>query len=273
MEFAINYSPQAAALVEAGTIHIDRFKCPDWPDLIAEARQIAPVYVHFALTAGGGLANIDWAFIEQMLADTDTPYVNLHLAPSAADFPKFYDPLFLTEAQREEVIARMIADVTLFTTRFGPSRVVVENIPYRGQGDEVKKKKRILRPCVEPDVFTRVLDATGARLLFDLSHARITADTLGLDPATYIEAFPLARLKELHITGIQMIDGVPNDHMHFTDEDWRWFEWFMARIHAGRIAEPTIVAFEYGGVTPKFDWRSRTDVIESHVPRMLAEMR
>jgi hypothetical protein len=33
MEFALNYSPQAAQLLQEGRIEIDRYKCPDWPDV------------------------------------------------------------------------------------------------------------------------------------------------------------------------------------------------------------------------------------------------
>ncbi len=40
--FALNYSPQAADLLRAGQIEIDLFKCPAWPDLIAEAQAAAP---------------------------------------------------------------------------------------------------------------------------------------------------------------------------------------------------------------------------------------
>ncbi len=54
MQFALNYSPQAADLVWAGQIDIDLFKCPPWTEMTAAAQAIRPVYVHFGLQAGGG---------------------------------------------------------------------------------------------------------------------------------------------------------------------------------------------------------------------------
>ena len=52
MQLAINYSLQALELRNEGRIRFDRFKCADWPDMIADARRHAPVYVHFPLEAG-----------------------------------------------------------------------------------------------------------------------------------------------------------------------------------------------------------------------------
>ncbi len=70
--FALNYSAQAADLVRAGTLLIDRFKCPSWHDLVARAATLRRVYVHFSLHAGRGDGEVydssgrpaDWADIE-----------------------------------------------------------------------------------------------------------------------------------------------------------------------------------------------------------------
>jgi len=53
-ELRINYSTQAADLLKQGKIQVERFKCPDWPDMIAEASQLCPVAVHVNLKAGVG---------------------------------------------------------------------------------------------------------------------------------------------------------------------------------------------------------------------------
>ena len=90
MKFAINYSTQAAELLFEGQIEIDRFKCPNWPDLVEAASAYRPVAVHFNLQAGNGkLKDNDWESISQLLAETGTPYVNLHLSPSRDNYPDF----------------------------------------------------------------------------------------------------------------------------------------------------------------------------------------
>ncbi len=260
MQFTINYSTQASALLQAGKIEIDRFKCPPWSDLVAEARQVAPVYVHFDLRAGNGklaAGEVDFDEIERFLIETDTPYVNVHLlikdgAVQSAD----------------EALERMAADIEAAARRFGAERIIAENIPYRAnRADEIGGK--YARECVEPAVIRAVLDATGAGLLFDLSHARITAQSLGIDLQSYIDSLPLERMSEMHVTGLGEIDGIVTDHLPLQADDWAHFETFMGRI--GRDArDPWCLAFEYGGIGERFAARSDLTVIAEQVPRLFA---
>jgi uncharacterized protein (UPF0276 family) len=266
MQLAINYSPQAAELQQAGTIHVDRFKCPNWEWLIDQARVYSPVYVHFELTAGNNsLASKDWESIRRLMAETQTPCLNLHLAPTLTDFGFEREPL--SSRQQRQVMDRMIRDVAMAAQRIGAERVIVENIPYRGRGAN-DSGKAFLRPSIEPDAITHILQATGTGFLFDLSHARITAGTLGMDEKIYIEALPLSRIREVHVTGIRMVDGEQRDHFELLPEDWKMFEWFVSKIQSGAAAEPEMVAFEYGGVGDKFAYRSDTGIIAAQVPKL-----
>lgn len=87
IQFAVNYAPETASLHRAGKIPLDRFKCPDWPEMIAEARCVAPVYIHFPLIVGVGTGEgIDGAIAEAV-----------------------------------------VRDVEAIAARFGPERVIVEN--------------------------------------------------------------------------------------------------------------------------------------------------
>ncbi len=52
MEFAVNYSLEAMELVSRSEIRVDRIKCADWPDMIAEASRTQKVYVHFPFDVG-----------------------------------------------------------------------------------------------------------------------------------------------------------------------------------------------------------------------------
>jgi uncharacterized protein (UPF0276 family) len=263
MQFALNYSPQAAALLAEGKIAIDRFKCPNWPDLVAHAQALHPVYVHFDLIAGGGkLDRVDWAQIETLLAQTGTACVNLHLMVPAGK--QLSPDSKAYELRQTAHMAQMIADVTEFTWRFGAERVIVENVPYRGTEGKYDPI------CVQPEVFHHLLNETGAGLLLDISHARISAGSLGVDERAYIEAMPLHRLRELHVTGLREIDGVPTDHLEMGEGDWVMFDWMLDKIRAGSAARPLMVSFEYGGVSSKFEWRSKPEVIAAQVPRLYA---
>jgi hypothetical protein len=60
LELAVNHSSQAAALLTAGEIAFDRWKCSDWPELVTGARATRlPAYVHFALQAGPGTTHAE----------------------------------------------------------------------------------------------------------------------------------------------------------------------------------------------------------------------
>jgi uncharacterized protein (UPF0276 family) len=267
MQFALNYSPQAAGLLSDGVIRLDRFKCPNWPDMIAEARRLLPVYVHFSLVAGlGRLEQMDWDAVEAVLKETETPYVNLHLA-TAADDPADGTGKKVSESLRQRAIEQLHREVGLVVRHFGADRVIVENIPFLGVEDYVLKR-HLLPTCVEPEVVSAVVREANCGFLFDLSHALMSAATLKIDVQAYIEALPLRQIREVHITGIKPVNGLPEDHMPMTDDDWNMFEWAMDKIASGEAAEPWMVAFEYGGIGKLFEWRSDAFVIATQVPRL-----
>ena len=261
MDFAVNYSPQAAALLRAGALDVDCFKCPDWPDLIAEARALRPVYVHFPLNAGNGsTAATDWAQVDQLLATTGTRFVNLHIVPRLRDFPDAASEADLAE----QVFAAVMADLDRAIRRYGRERVIVENAPFRRD-----RRVEDFAPCsVEPDFFHRVIEAAGCGLLLDVAHARISALTMGVDEQAYLDAMPLHALRELHFAGIQPVDGELTDHTAFTAADWASAERVADRLRSGVWPLPEVVALEYGGIGPMFAWRSESAVIAADVPRL-----
>ncbi|MEQ8675778.1 MAG: DUF692 family protein [Aggregatilineales bacterium] len=264
MRFAMQYSPQAIALLESGQITIDLFKCPDWDDLIALASAHRPVYVHFPLMAGRGFDNVDWDKLERHLKQTGTRFVNMHLGPYTADFPDKTvhddDPVWT-----EQLIERMLTDIVLVKNRFGAERVILENVPY-----DATPRYQIPRPVLKPDVIRRVVKESGCGLLLDTAHAHIAALYLGIDPLDYLSQLPGELMRELHITGVRY-DDTPRsweDHFELTADDWRLAEFTFDKIKSGEWSAPDIVAFEYGGVGEKFAWRSRPEVISHDAPRI-----
>ena len=261
MLFSINYSTQAAVLLDQRRIQLDRFKCPDWPDLIREAGQRRPVAVHFTLSAGRGrLAKKNLDKISALAEQTSTPYINLHLESKISDFPDIpVDSTLPTHRQR--ILDQMISDVDIAVRRFGAGRVIVENVPYRPAGN-------VLRPSVEPELICQIVSQTGCGLLLDIPHARITAAQLGLDERQYIASLPVHRLKELHFTGVHSLDGWLQDHLPALDADWQALDWVLERVRLGEWPRPWLLAFEYSGIGEKFGWRSNGQVIESQCRRL-----
>ncbi|NWF67620.1 MAG: DUF692 family protein [Chloroflexi bacterium] len=263
MKFALNYSPQAAALLAAGRFDIDLYKCADWDDMIATARGQRPVYVHFPLMTGCG-HDYDLERVAHLRADTGTPFVNVHLTACATPHDI---PLESTDAAHSaQMFALMLEDVCRVTARFGGQNVILENVPWDPEYD-------IPRLALYPEFVTGLIESSGGGLLLDLAHAAIAAQHLGMDVRAYIEKLPLYRLRELHVTGTFNDNGYWRDHFPMRDEDWALYEWALANIRAGRWAEPQIVACEYGGIGPLFEWRSKSEVLETDIPRMIAALR
>jgi uncharacterized protein (UPF0276 family) len=290
MEFALNYSPQAADLLRAGKITIDRFKCPDWPDLVAEVQATYPIYVHFSLRAGPGKGDAvdthgqaaDWGKVERLLMQTDTPLVNLHLAPLAEECPQI-DPAAVDHASGEQVAEQMIRDVRGVVARFGAERVIVENDPGR--------VREIPRAALLPDTIRRVVEETGCGLLLDVSHARMAARDLGLDARAYLSGLPVAYTREVHITGIQRLvgrwlemmrradlgaetiqryAGQMMDHLPLTAEDWEFVRWAAAELHRGAWGKPWVATFEYGGVNSLIGAVTDADALADQTPVLYA---
>lgn len=258
MRFALNYSPQAADLLAGGSIHIDLFKCPDWPDLVADAEKTRPVYIHFPIQVGKGtVMNLDLSEIEEWIARTETIFVNAHFTPSNEVFGKHGD--------MDQIAAIAYEELTRLVQRFGAERVILENVPYNNRVEA----RGILPIAVDPQLISNVIRASGCGLLLDISHAQLACEYLGMELPDYIATLPVERLGELHVTGIgEGKHGERTDHMGLDQADWQRYEWAMQQIHSGKWATPKVVAFEYGGIGPIFDWRSKTEVIEQQVPRL-----
>lgn len=269
MQLAAQYSRHAAELLHTGDIRVDLFKLPDWPDLIAEAAALRPVYVHFPHYVGrlhptADAPGIDWARVAALRDETGTPFVNCHLAPHVESFPGM---ALNTEsaADLERVVAQGVTDMQMLGERFGAEHVILENVPY-----DPSPRFAIPRPAYLPEALNRVIEATGCGLLLDTAHARIAALHLGMDPAAYLAQMPGHALRELHITGCAWNEatGRWEDHYAMTPEDWSLAEMVFDRIRSGAWAAPRIVALEYGGVGGLFEERCTRESLREDLRRL-----
>jgi uncharacterized protein (UPF0276 family) len=265
MLFAINYSLQAAKLCAEGRLEVDRFKCPDWPDMIDEAQELRAVAVHFTLKVGRSKTKkTNWEKIARLLDQTGTLYVNVHLEGRPEDFASVSDSIpidTVDPAHRQQVLEQTLEDLWPVVKRFGAGRVIVENGPYRPTGN-------LLRPAVETEFISQVVEETGCGLLLDISHAIISAHHLGLSAQEYMARLPVHRLSELHFAGVHNLDGWLQDHLPALPADWEVLDWVLQRVRSGAWPHPWLLAFEYGGIGEKFAPRSEASVIEAQGGRL-----
>ncbi|HID35316.1 MAG TPA: DUF692 family protein [Anaerolineae bacterium] len=296
MKFGLNYSKVAIKLYEEGVIAPDVFKCPAWPDLISQVKDRYPIYIHFPLGVGAGIgsaidgetkAPADWDKFEKLLADTGTPYLNLHLhAPldrfglNAAGASPFHG---------EQTLENLIRDVEGVIRRFGKERVIVENGFNLGPDP--------LYPAYHAEIARQVVEATGCGFLFDISHARIAAMRQGQDLHEYVAQLPLRAIREIHVTGMQVVDAywlqramasglsleviesyigpggawLPNgmtDHLPLSEEDWAIMAWAAAQLRSGAWAEPWVLSLECGGLGPFWEATFTEEEMREQVPRL-----
>ncbi|MFN8496003.1 MAG: DUF692 family protein [Caldilineaceae bacterium] len=289
MKLAIHYSAAAAQLVHNNIIQTDLFKCPAWPDLLPTVQAILPACVHFPLKVGAGNGDAldmetkqpaDWAKVEMLVAQTGTPFINLHLSPSVKDHPD----VALNELhsdQIEKLTECLVHDVQAIVRRFGADRIIVENDYDEASG--------LPKAACLPEVITQVVKTTHCGFLCDLSHARLAALRLNMPIQAYIAGLPVAQIREIHITGIQRFEGKYvdllkrggiddktiqryagrlMDHLPMTKEDWTFFEWSMAEIHRGHWGKPWMIAFEYGGVGRGWAELTEPEILEEQAPRL-----
>ena len=259
MKFAVNWSPEAAELLEEDAIQFDLYKCPDWPDLVADAQSQRPAYIHFPIVIGRGQApEWDFARIENWLTTTDTRFVNAHIIPS--------QPHFLPGIAIEDLAEALFGEVNALVQQFGAERVIIENCPYFSGGIA----DGYIPEGMEPALFQHLTSATDCGLLLDIAHSILTCELLERDWKSYIQALPVERIREMHITGTGVwSNGTRGDHLPLTDQNWAQFEWCLEQLRCGKWALPEVLAFEYGGIGKlQALCGSEKSVIASHIPRI-----
>jgi uncharacterized protein (UPF0276 family) len=207
-------------------------------------------------------------------------FVNLHLNPALASYPEV--PIETKESTHIEMITEnLIRDVQAVVRLFGSDRVIAENV-HNGGGAN-------LQPVYLPEVISQVIEETKCGFLFDLSHAQLAANHLGVGIYDYIDALPTQALREIHVTGIQRFDdhwvefarsagfdeetidryrGQLVDHLPMTEGDWDFFSWSIEQINTSVWGRPWVVTFEYGGVGGTFAPFTDAEVLRDQVPRL-----
>lgn len=287
MKFAVNYSPESLECFDEG-VPIDLIKLPAWQELIDTVIPKYPAYVHLPLKIGNRKGVIDtdtgepvvWSKIEAILEKTETPFVNLHLGFFENDFPKIPSDS-IKKSGIDIAVAVAIREVEEACVRFGPENVIIENEHEGGA-------KKLLITML-PEVYHRVIEATGCGLLLDISHGRMAAKYLGRDAKEYISSLPVEHIREIHITGIQtlephwvdrlrkaglkkswrtMVDNRWMDHLPMTDADWPYLDWAMDCVRKGVWGKPWVVAYEVGGIGPFFGTFSDKSLMKIQLPRL-----
>lgn len=129
----------------------------------------------------------------------DTPWVAehfqcLHTEDGTYNLNYVFPPLYT-----EEFLARFVANANALKARLDQP-LVMENIP--GFFD-VKASQ-----MPEPVWLQRFFEATGTGFLLDLPHVWLEAHYRGMKPEAWLKGFPLDRVVEIHVAGVEEDDDL-----------------------------------------------------------------
>jgi uncharacterized protein len=166
------------------------------------------------------------------LQRTHAPWLSVHLGFSAAEV--LFDVHMTARSPalpRGELLANICRNVRTLAAAIAVP-LILENLDYCPGG--------AYEHICEPDFIATVLNATGAGLLLDLAHAQVSASRLGLPIKEYLLMLPLEQVRQLHISGPRLRDGVLYDaHEPLLDTDYALLEWVLGRT------QPWALTLEY----------------------------
>lgn len=250
---ACNYSPQLVELVRTGEVDLDWIKLSRREVLqqeMAVARPLRPVLAHVYPRAGlPSFDDTDWAQLNREIADCGSPHIGLHFSALPEDWQQ--------PVSDDEIITRMQNHVRLWCEQIDVP-LLIENPPYFGfQGT--------VRCATDPEVITDVCHRTGAGLLLDIAHARVSAVYRKENVHHYLERMPLESVREIHVNGpkLDVSKGYFTDaHEEMADEDYRLLAWVLERCN------PMAITLEYGGTGPKMEHKTDIRALRRQLNRM-----
>jgi uncharacterized protein len=212
---------------------------------VASIQEILPVILHCASMSVASfvpIADATLAAIQCEASRLKTPWIGEHLAFISADFPIGYAN---GDAKRhillnhtvcpqlsQEVLQQVFDNLISLSSRF-PMPLILENPPqyFQVPGSTMSMVDFIIHLCRMSDI----------DLILDLSHFLITSINMGLNPTKEIDRLPLERVREIHISGMNIHAGIAWDD-HSIPASETVFELLRQVL---RRAKPEALTFEY----------------------------
>lgn len=240
IQLGITDCPVVRQLLDAGHLELDYLEVhgPHVEDARAAYPEKAMVLhnalYQWSLTHTEGLQYKKADLItQQRLAQSRSPWYSLHLGFSAEEVD-FYDeamqavsPLQPRELVKERCVQRLNKMKTFLSVP-----ILIENLDYN--------PTNAYEYVCEPGFILQVLEATDTGLLFDLAHARVTAQAFGKTVEDYIDQLPLDKVRQIHLNRPGWREGrLVDAHLAMEEEDYHLFEQLLQRC------QPWSVTLEY----------------------------
>lgn len=218
MKLCVNYLEEIKELIEEGKIDFI-----DYIKLFSINGDLSPIDwcitkkdVMFHGIVGEVGSNIaDKTFFENRDLDlqrryyeiTRTPYISMHIN-------SFVDSVI----NESEAIIYIKENVERLRKEFG-KEILLENVPtHKGEAE--------YNFYSNPDFISKVIEETSCGFLFDIGHARVSAENLGIPFDEYVARLPMDKLIEIHLAGcMKNLDGnLVANHSKMNEEDYEFLE-------------------------------------------------
>jgi len=241
MKYACNFSKELMELLSVEPDVCDYIKIGDFGPSKAymdQCFQLKPLLIHgFGWFERGGMADtsmMDFHYMNKRLARFKTPYLGMHAMAFRKDIAIYPDTLKHMIAIFNEVKDKIACEL------------LFENMDYSME----YSYETTVKETVMPDFYSRLADSCQLKMLLDTSHALVSAYQLQMNIYDYLEALPLDRVREIHISGSfkHKHKGYMDVHGVMTEED-REIISFLAR-HP-KICNSDVlqmITLEYGSV-------------------------
>ncbi|WP_240327283.1 DUF692 domain-containing protein [Burkholderia sp. IDO3] len=210
---------------------------------LSAVRERYPLTLHGVGLSIGGARPLDRAHLRRLralLARYAPALFSEHLAWSSHD-AGFLDDL-LPVPYTTQALQRVVAHVDDVQHTLGRQMLLENPSTYLGFAESTYD---------EPDFIAEIVRRTGCALLLDVNNVLVSSVNLGRDPLAYLDAYPLAHVRQIHLAG----------HAREADERGRPL---LIDTHDRAVAEPVWALYaraidRIGPVPTLIEW-------DAHVP-------
>lgn len=160
-------------------------------------RQDYPLSLHGVGLSIGGHRPLDRAHLQRLKALADRYQPGLfseHLAWSTHETGYLNDLLPLPYTS--ETLARVCLHIDETQDALGRQMLLENPSSYLSFEDSTHS---------EVDFIAEIVRRTGCGLLLDVNNVLVSASNLGADPASYLDSYPLAHVREIHLAGHDVV--------------------------------------------------------------------
>jgi uncharacterized protein (UPF0276 family) len=231
-----NFSPAFPDLFRSGQVSVDGLEFTPF-HRPSDIRSIQAVFPSLAYQFhAGNVGRLSWS-VSRLLRYhnlcSQSRFISLHLSPVPAwiVWSALRLGIHFPVPDSETLIERYILNMRRLKTQV-TLPVILENMGVLPGLDSFFES--------DPETIHRVLKAVDCGFLLDLGHARIAAGYRHITPQAYLEALPLKKVAQIHISGPRRRgEHLFDAHEALLDEDYGLLDWVLART------APKILTLEY----------------------------